>query len=162
LLSRLVGLSILGGEGGGGGGGGSKTHATIGGGGNGGSEGVYEGLLPSYPDLLQEGLACIFTTPPYVLTRWVEGSCLCMCGHVDVDPVYIPCRLIRSIHPTQVRCVHHLFPSPSLCVSHNRMRARKPLNRPRTPLAPGQQLTYAFRLKLPDRLIPSYNRGACV
>ena len=56
LLSRLVGLSILGGGGGGG---------------HGHGDGGNEGLLPAYPDLLQENLACVFTTPPYVLTRCV-------------------------------------------------------------------------------------------
>lgn len=61
LLSRLVGLSILGGGGGG-------RHGLVWGRND-------EGLLPAYPDLLQENLACVFTTPPYVLTRCVlEGG----------------------------------------------------------------------------------------
>lgn len=62
LLSRIVGLSILGG-------GGADNGEGGGGSGNGNGSGGYEGLLPAYPDLLQENLACVFTTPPYVLTR---------------------------------------------------------------------------------------------
>lgn len=50
-------------------------------------------------------------------------------------------------------------PLPPIHTTTHPPPKNKTNNRPRTPLAPGQQLTYAFRLRLPARLIPSYNRG---